>query len=36
MKYQVKQVKISTALYSIAHRQKWKIFQNSTNFFGLR
>jgi len=35
MKYQVKEVKISTALYSIAHCQKWKIFPNSKNFFGL-
>jgi len=35
MKCQVKEVKISTALYLIAHCQKWKIFQNSSNFFGL-
>jgi len=35
MKYQVKEVEISTALYSTAHSQKWKIFPNSSNFFGL-
>jgi len=35
MKHQVKGVKTSTALYSIAHCQKWKFFQNSSNFFGL-
>jgi len=28
-------VKISTILYSINHCQKWKYFQNSSNFFGL-
>jgi len=35
MIYQVKEVMISTALCSIANGQKWKIFQNTDNFFGL-
>ena len=34
MELQVKEVKISTTLYSINHCQKWKYFQNSNNFFG--
>jgi len=33
--HQVKEVKINTTLYSITHWQKWKFFQNSSNFFGL-
>jgi len=36
MKYQVEEVEISTAVYSIAHCQKWKFFQNSSHFFGVR
>jgi len=32
MEHQVKEVKISTTLYSINHCQKWKFFQNSSNF----
>jgi len=32
MEHQVKEVKISTTLYSIYHCQKWKYFQNSSNF----
>jgi len=35
MEHQVKEVEISTTLYSINHCQKWKYFQNSSNFFGL-
>jgi len=35
MEHQVKEVKISTTLYSINHCQKWKYFQNSSNFCGL-
>jgi len=36
--YQVKEVKISTALtalYSIAHCQKWKFFQNAVTFWSM-
>jgi len=35
MEHQVKKVKISTTVCSINHCQKWKCFQNSSNFFGL-
>jgi len=35
MEHQVKEVKINTTLHSINHCQKWKFFQNSSNFFGL-
>jgi len=35
MEHQVKEVKISTTLYSINHCQKWKYFQYSSNIFGL-
>jgi len=35
MEHQVKEVKISTTLYSITHCQIRKYFQNSSNFFGL-
>jgi len=35
IEHQVKEVKISTILYSINHYQKWKFFQNSSSLFDL-
>jgi len=35
MEHQVKEVKISTTLYSINHCQKWKLSKTTVTFFGL-